>query len=263
MKNYYAILILIVLLTLVSLMFDFSVNAQIPTNTPLPFTSIPNTSTIPSPTLTVIPDTTIVSLQNTVATQQIEIQTLQRDLQYEVRDLRWWFVPIGLLAAAIGAGVIQAYKNIGNVINKKMRTLINKYYYQLDVGNLDLHITSGLSDLEELLKSQGIYKISRFKSLGAKSLQGVTIVSMDDKDHEKEFINFIEQYYINNLRLNPKRAGFILYASTGFRIDPKTIELFPSTAVANTPWNLLSTVMILGRSVTPFTPTEIDDQDDK
>lgn len=218
--------------------------------TPVP-TQIPPTST---------PDPAISTLQNIVATQQAEIQTLRRDLDYETREFRFWFLVAAVIAAITGFTGYQAYRGIDKQVRKKIRVSISKHYYQLDVTNLDIHIRVGLERLEELLKNQGLYNISRFERLGNQSFSGVTIFSITDEDDEKSFVRFVQQYFVEVKRLSPKKAGFILYASTGYRINTKTINLYPTIAVANTPWNLVSTIMVLGRSITP--PPSFEDFDD-
>ena len=232
------------------------------------FTNIIMTTVIeaqtPSPTqipATPTPNPTVSALQDIVATQQAEIQTLRRDLSFEVREFRFWFLVAGIIAAITGFTGYQAYRGIDEQIRNKIRVLISKHYYQLDVTNLDIHVRVGLERLEELLKNQGLYNISHFERLGNKSFSGITVFSITDEDDEKAFLRFIQQYFINNKRLSPKKAGFILYASTGYRIKFETIDLYPTTAVANTPWNLVSTIMVLGRSIIP-SPSFEDFEDD-
>jgi len=206
------------------------------------------------------PDPTVCSLQNVVATQQVEIQTLKRDLAYEVRDIRWWFFVAGVIAAITGFTGYRAYRGIGDQVRKRIRVLINKHYYQLDVTNLDIHIRKdrNLERLEELLKNQGLYNISWFERLGKESLRGITVFPITDESDEKEFSSFMQDRHPDP---NPRKAGFILYAPTGYRINQRIIDLYPATAVANTPWNLLNTLMVLGRNLTP--PPNLEDDDDQ
>src|SRR5262245_33426902 len=167
-------------------------------------TPTPTTSP-PTPTI----DPTITSLQNVVATQQVEVQELRRDLNYEVRDIRWWFVVAGVLAAITGFTGYQAYRGINKLVRKKIRVMTNKYYYQLDVTNLDVNIRKGEHQdrIIELLKSQGLYNLSRFERLGNDSFRGITIFSIENEVDEKDFLRYIEQHFINSKRLNPRKAG--------------------------------------------------------
>lgn len=103
-------------------------------------TSVSNAQTSnPPTTVSVTPgiDPTITSLQNTVATQEIEIQSLKRDFDYEVREFKWWFLVAGVVAAITGFSGYQAYRGIPKQIRQKVRILTNKYFYQLDVTNLE------------------------------------------------------------------------------------------------------------------------------
>ena len=95
---------------------------------------------------------------------------------------------------------------------------------RLDIGNVELHIKERLTYLEELLKSQGIYKIKRFSALGTLSLRGVTVFPVDTNEEEQAYFQFIQHYYIKHKRLDPKKAGFILYASKGYRLNPDTMD---------------------------------------
>jgi hypothetical protein len=219
-------------------------------------TPVPTQSS-PTPT----PDPTVVALQKLVATQQIEVETLKRDLDFEVREFRFWFFVAGVIGAITGLTGYRAYRGVDEQVRRKIQVLISKHYYQLDVTNLDIHIRAGLEKLEELLKNQGLYNISRFERLGSKSFSGITIFPITDESDEEKYLRFIRQYFIDSQRLSPKKVGFILYASTGYRIKFDTIDLFPTTAVANTPWNLVSTIMILGRSITP--PPTYEDLSDE
>jgi hypothetical protein len=233
-----------------------SQNLMAQTSTPVSPTS---TAILPSPTI----DPTIPALQAVVSTQEAEISSLRRDLDYEVRDMRWWFLVAGVIFAITGITGYQAYRGIGEQVRRKIRIMTNKYYYQLDVTNLDIRVKDGEHQerLIELLKSQGFYEISRFEKLGRGSFSGVTIYSVEKDTDEKSFIQHIEQHYNQVKRLNPKRAGFILYAPTGYRLKPEVIEMYPTTAVANTPWNLISTLQVLGRHVT--VPPKIDNDEEE
>lgn len=250
---------LFILAILLILLFYFSVSTTT-AQTPIP-SQVPTTTAIPLQNPTV--DPTVTALQTLVSSQQLEIQTLRRDLDYEVRDLRWWLQIAGVIAALVGYTSYQAYKSIDDQVRKKIRIMTNKYFYQLDVTNLDVNISQGehQDKLIELLKSQGLYNISRFKNLNSSCFQGITIFSIENKDDEDKFTQFIQRNFIAVKRINFRKAGFILYAPTGYRIKSDVIDLYPSTALANTPWNLVSTLMVLGRHVTAPPKIEEDEKD--
>ncbi len=157
-------------------------------------------TTTPSATPTIAPNPTVVALQNIVATQQVDIQDLQRNLQYEVRDMRWWFLVAGVIATILGALGYQTYKSIDEQIKGKIRRIITKYLYQLDLTNLDVYISSRLSEgeykkhnLEEILKSQGI-EVKWFDQKPTRqALQGVTILPIENAEDENAFLKYIEK----------------------------------------------------------------------
>lgn len=229
------------------------------------------TATTKSPTPTINP--TVSALQHVVATQEVEIQTLSRetdfdlrDLDFKIRDLQWKGTFFGTIAVAIAAiaGLrgYQAYQGIEEQVRRKILLMANKYYYQIDVTNLNIHVREGehQDKLIELLRAQGLYNISRFNRLGRSSFSGITVFSIENEADEKHFENHIKRYYEESRLLDTKRAGFILYAPTGYRINPEVIDIYPTTAVANTPWNLVSTLRVLGRHVTAPPKFEEEDQ---
>jgi hypothetical protein len=198
----------------------------------------------------------LIALKKNVAVQQVEIQSLQRDLKYEVRDIRWWFLVAGVIIAILSAFGYQTYTSIDDQIRKKIRRIISKNLYQLDLNNLEVYMSKRLDDGEykvhnfkEILNAQGIEMKLFDERLTKKSFQGITVLPIENNDDESAFLKFIE---INNNQLNPKKAGFILYASTSYRLDPHTLNKYPTTVIANTVWNLASILIVMGRSLTPL-----------
>lgn len=230
--------------------FSYAVHAQ-------------TTATI-TPTPTITPNPTVVALQNIVATQQVDIQALQRDLKYEVRDMRWWFLAAGVIVSIVVFFGYQTYKSIDDQIKLKIRRTISKYLYQLDLSNLEVYVSKRLSEgdykshnLNGILKAQGI-EIKWFDAKPTrKSLQGITILPIEDAEDENAFLTHIEN---NKQQLNPQKAGFILYASTGYRLKPDTLNIYPTVVIANTAWNLASILTVMGRTLTP--PPKYDELDD-
>ena len=225
-----------------------------------------------TPTPTQTPNPTVVSLQNVAATQQIEIQTLQRDIQslqgdlrYEVRDIKWWFIVAVVVAAIIGIRGYNAINDIDNIIRRKIQVSINKNYYQLDIMNLKIHVPDNLyAHIVELLDNQGLQNHTRYAQLDKRCYYGITIVSINDEKDEEDFVNFIKR---NNKQLKPSKAGFVLYLPIYYRagggrpyfIKQDTIDSFSNIAVANTPWMLLMTITTVGRSVSAPLPPEDGD----
>jgi hypothetical protein len=252
MKRYVFQLLAVFLAVTVLFVFNFSFSAQAQTST----------ATTETPTIT--PNPTVVVLQNIIATQQVDIQALQRDLKYEVRDLRWWFLVAGVIITIIGFFGYQTYKSIDEQIRRKIRIIISKYLYQLDLTNLEVFVSKRLSEgeymshnLSGILKAQGI-EIRWFDAKPTKkSLQGITILPIENAEDENAFLNHIEN---NKQQLNPQRAGFILYASTAYRLKPDTLNIYPTIVIANTVWNLASILMVMGRSLTP--PPKYDEVED-
>jgi hypothetical protein len=253
----YVFQLLVVFLAVIALFaFSFSSNAQAQTPT-----AIADTPTI-IPTIT--PNPTVVALQNVVATQQVDIQALQRDLKYELRDMRWWFLVAGVIFTIIGFFGYQTYKSIDEQIRIRIRRIISKYLYQLDLTNLEVYISKRLSEgdykghnLSGILKAQGI-ELKWFDAKPTKrSLQSITILPIENAEDEKAFVNYIEN---NKHQLNPQKAGFILYASFGHRLNSDTLNVYPTIVIANTAWNLASILMVMGRTLTP--PPKYDELDD-
>lgn len=226
---------------------------------------------VATPTLTLTPtetpNPTVVSLQNIVATQQIEIQTLQRDLDYDVRDIRWWFSVAVVVAAIIGIRGYAVFNDLDNIIRKKIRVSINKHYYQLDITNLKIHVPHILyRHVVDLLENQGLQNHPQYSQLDKQCFYGITIVSINDERDEKDFVNFIKRNYEN---LKPSNAGFILYSPIYNRTDggrpyflkQETIDSYSNIAVANTPWTLVMTITTIGRSVTAPLPLADDDNE--
>jgi len=256
MKRYFFRLLIVFLAVTTLFVFNFSSSVQ--AQTPAAITDTP--TIIP----TITPNPTVVVLQNVIATQQVDIQALQRDLKYEIRDMRWWFLVAGVIITIIGFFGYQTYKSIDEQIRIRIRRIISKYLYQLDLTNLEVFVSKRLSEgdyeihnLSGILKAQGI-EINWFDAKPTKkSLQSITILPIENTEDEKAFVKYIEN---NKQQLNPQKAGFILYASTGHRLNSETLNVYPTIVIANTAWNLASILMVMGRTLTP--PPKYDELDD-
>jgi len=256
MKRY--VFQLFVVFLAVTALFVFIFSSSVQAQTPVTITDTP----IIAPTIT--PNPTMAVLQNVIATQQVDIQALQRDLKYEVRDMRWWFLVAGVIITIIGFFGYQTYKSIDEQIRIKIRRIISKYLYQLDLTNLEVFVSRQLSqgeykshNLSGILKVQGI-EIKWFEAKPTKkTLQGITILPIENAEDENAFVDYIEN---NKQQLNPQKAGFILYATTAYRLKPDTLNIYPTIVIANTVWSLVSILMVMGRSLTP--PPKYEELDD-
>lgn len=203
-----------------------------------------------TPVSTSTPDPAVIALQNTIATQTVQIEKLQRDLDYQTRDIHWWFLVAGALTAIIGLTSYQAYRGTVEKIRDRITTMVDamveKELNKFDITRVKIHLRLGreLDAVHERLGLSGLKNIAWYENLGRANQRGITVVPISSYQDEQEFQEFVK----TTVNLDPTHAAFILYAHQ-YTVTGETIHLYKNLTLANTPTTVASAVLVVGRGL--------------
>lgn len=193
------------------------------------------------------PDT-IGTLQADNATQQVQIEKLQREQEYQLRDMRWEVNQKLFIAAVIGiVATLLGIRELRIVIRKTLE----KELYQLDPTMLTIRIRQreGMDAVYNRLDLSGLKNLKWYNDFGKACLRGVTIVPIMNEEDEDEFLKFIRN---KKYEFSPKQAAFILYTSD-YRVPKEKMQAlmqaYDNLTFANTPTTAASAVLVVGRGL--------------
>ena len=215
-------------------------------------------------------DPAIPTLQAVVATQQVQINQLQRDLQYETqnrqfdtRDIKWtWGIAVLIATLVIGflswLG-IQNFKDLQEQWNRKSQKLLDQALYKFDPSNLPIQLPNSAVKIHRLLSLRQLGKIEfydDYENLKDNKLQGIIVISMLDKDQladdEARY-----QKFIQSRKLDSSTTGIILYAGTN-KVSEDTQTAFDNMVTANYPATVVSNILVVGRGLKIDEPQTTD-----
>lgn len=238
--------------------------------------SIPEPSDLP-------PAQTPADLQSQVDDLSRRIDKLENDQFFTLREIERKMDEKLLILSSIAllisflAGFLgyKTYNDLDMVIKEKVNSSLEKALYQLDPTYLPIHIYKGrvrrnlkegetprttardsLSDVSRRLELTGLLNVGEITYLYKVTQTGITIVPIDDETDEDEFIKFVKD---GKVKLDPEKAGFILYAPFGYTIK-KAQTAFENTTIANMPATVASMVLVVGRGLKNTKPQTVKEE---
>ncbi len=179
------------------------------------------------------------------------LESLQRDLVSQLNHKLYYFGGIAFVISILTAFFgWRTFKDLDKLIQENIRTTLENELYQLDPANLTIRLPKSHNDSEDIaerLKLSGLKKLSFYPELNKTCLYGLTLVPIESKEEEENFLNFLQ-----NEMPNPKNAAFVLYSTRDpreFRIPAETTNQFPRAAISNMPATVITAILAIARGL--------------
>ena len=202
-------------------------------------------------------------VENLENDQNFNLKAFEWKLDQKLLILGWVALFISFAAGFMG---IKTYKDLDKVIKEKVDKSLEKELYQLDPTNLPIHLYKGRVDrtqskiktdakttardemtkIADRLSLTGLQNVGGIKRLDKVSRKGITVIPIDSVGDEEEFVKFVSN---KQNELDYRKAGFILYAPDGYRVDKKTLNAFQNVVTANMPPTVANMVLVIGRGM--------------
>lgn len=203
-----------------------------------------------------------LALPDMVATQQVQIDSMQREIQYLNKDnqllaedyriqldMKLWVLGLAALGITGLAGLLgwKSYSDIDKGVRERLQTSFDKEILGFDPKSLVVRIRQDrhLERVQHMLELYGL-KSELYSKLGRTSTSGVTIVPIESPEDENELATFVENYDDD---IGPSKTAFVIYALKGFRVTKPVLLEHECITLANLPVTVANAVLIVGRGL--------------
>lgn len=185
-----------------------------------------------------------VRVENLENDQNFNLKALEWKMDQKLLILGWVALFISFAAGFMG---LKTYNDLDKVIKEKIRFTLENELYQLDPVNLTIRIPKDHPDKENIqrrLKSAGLKNIKEYTELNNKCKVGLTLVSIENPDQEKDYIDFLDRE-----KPDADDSAFVLYASNRYQLTPATINKHDRAATANMPATVVTAILAISRGL--------------
>ena len=202
-----------------------------------------------------IPSAPTSDIEIRVQNLEMGLQSLQRDLIFQLNQKLYWFGGIAFLISAIAAFFgWRTFKDLDKLIQEKIRATLENELYQLDPANLTIHIPKNYVDsahIQERLRISGLRKLKEYVELTKYSKYGLTIVPIHSLAEENKFVAFLK-----NEEPDFNYAAYVLYvplpkdkSQKPYHVTQETLNSYPRLAVANMPSTVITAILAVARGL--------------
>lgn len=236
-----------------------------------------------NPTAAPLPPTinpTIAALENVIATQQVKIENLEREQNFEAREReiglrdinsQWknWLTFVGIAGSILAIFGFKSIRDIWNAIEKakqdwteNIRTLeaewekrsqvaLDQAVYKLDLAKVPifLPINENVGSIHRLLQQRKFERIEYYKNFDELE-RGILVVSLKDKnqDQQKEILDAFKEF-VEVRQPSPANTGFIIYSPDGIKVPSDVTGCHDNLVTANYPATVVSSIFTVGRGI--------------
>lgn len=183
-------------------------------------------------------------IENLENDQNYNLKAFEWKLDQKLLILGWVAFSISLIAGSLG---IKTYNDLDKVIKEKIRFTLENELYQLDPVNLTIRIPKNHPDKESIqrrLKSAGLKNIKEYTELSNKCRVGLTLVPIENKDQEKDYVDFLDRE-----KPDADDSAFVLYSPNRYLLEQSAINKHDRAATANMPSTVVTAILAISRGL--------------